>query len=207
MSRTNISGNSNLLANDGSGVIQQNAITIGHLYEFYFDTPQFCTDFGTDLTYTSTTRGSSETYGTSLAVIGMSAVDESSKLQVGKISIQISAHDATDVELFLNTDVVNKRVVIYRAFIDDDGAFESGSPYLFFDGNIESYAIKETDKSSSISLTIASHYANFLQTNGRKTNPNSQQNTTYYSNTSKFTDDKGMDFASSMVRDIKWGQE
>lgn len=208
MTRTNISGNSNLWASDGSGVVQQDAITIAHLYEFYFDTPQFCTDYGSDLTYTSAVRGSSETYGTSLAVVGMSVVNESSKLQVGKISIEISAHDPSDVELFLNNDLINKRIVVYRAYIDDDGVFESGSPYMFFDGNIESYAIKESPEGAAITVTIASHYANFLQTNGRKTNPNSQQNAAYYNNTSqKFSDDRGMEFASSMVKDIKWGQE
>lgn len=208
MSRSSISGSSNLWHSSGSGVVQQDGITIAHLFEFYLDTPVYTTDYGNDLTYTSATSGGSQTYSNNLLVTGISAVDESSVLKVGKISIQVAGADQADIETVLNDTIVNKRVVIYRAYIDEAGAFESGSPYMFFDGNIESYSVVEGPKDSIITITVATHYANFLQKNGRSTNPNSQHSKAYYSNTAQyFTDDRGMDFSSSMVRDIKWGQE
>jgi hypothetical protein len=208
MSRSVITADDNIWKSDGSGVIQQDGITIAHLYEFYLDTPVFTTDFAHDLTYTSATSGGSQTYSESLFITGMSDVVETATLKVGKISIQVSGADNADIETMLNDTIVNKRLVVYRAYINEDGAFESGSPYMFFDGNVESYSIKESPKDSAITITVATHYANFLQTNGRSTNPNSQHSKTFYNNTSQyFADDRGMDFSSSMVRDIKWGQE
>ena len=76
MSRSVITANDNIWKSDNTGVIQQDGITIAHLFEFYLDTPIFTTDFAHDLTYTSATSGGSQTYGANLLVTGWIADDK-----------------------------------------------------------------------------------------------------------------------------------
>ena len=70
---------------------------------------------------------------------------------------------------------------------------------MLYKGKIESFTIQETDTTSSVNLSIVSHWADFEKKNGRKTNNTSQQRF--------FSGDVGMDFASQTVQDIKWGRE
>ena len=63
---------------------------------------------------------------------------------------------------------------------------------------IESFEIDESDNSSTVGLSIVSHWADFEKKNGRKTNNTSQQRF--------FSADVGMDFSSQTVQDIKWGR-
>jgi hypothetical protein len=57
---------------------------------------------------------------------------------------------------------------------------------------------QENERSSSVGLSIVSHWADFEKKNGRKTNNTSQKRF--------FSTDVGMDFASQTVQDIKWGR-
>ena len=61
-----------------------------------------------------------------------------------------------------------------------------------------SFNITETDNSSEVSISIASHWADFDKIAGRKTNTNSQK--------LFFSTDKGFDYASKSVKEIKWGR-
>ena len=67
-----------------------------------------------------------------------------------------------------------------------------------FDGAVTAYGIKETENTATVTITIASQFADFLRKNGRRTNPASQN--------IHFSSDKGMDFSPQIVKDIKWGK-
>ena len=60
------------------------------------------------------------------------------------------------------------------------------------------YSIQETDTTATVTMTVASQFADFERANGRKTNPASQQ--------IHFSDDQGMNFSAQIVKDLKWGR-
>ena len=106
--------------------------------------------------------------------------------------------DTTTVALLINNEYLNKRVVIYRAVLDNEYNFTSDDIYTVFDGSIVGYNINESDDTAAVTITVASQFADFERTNGRKTNPASQQ--------LHFPGDKGMDFSAQIVKDLKWGR-
>ena len=93
---------------------------------------------------------------------------------------------------------MNKRVVVYRAILDDNYNFTSDDVFTVFDGFIMGYSIDETNDTASVTLTVASQFADFERTNGRRTNPASQQ--------VHFANDLGMNFSAQIVKDLKWGR-
>ena len=92
---------------------------------------------------------------------------------------------------------MDKRAWVYRGFLDDNQELIS-SPFLLFDGRIENLNIEEDETTSSVNISIASHWADFDKTKGRRTNTNSQR--------LHFPNDKGFDYASQTAKEIKWGR-
>ena len=82
-------------------------------------------------------------------------------------------------------------------FLDENQALVN-YPFLLFDGRIENLSIEEDETNSVVSISIASHWADFDKTKGRKTNTNSQA--------LHFPTDLGFDYASQTAKDIKWGK-
>ena len=83
-----------------------------------------------------------------------------------------------------------------RVFMETSG---TDNTYLYMAIVMAEGEINEQPKTSSLTLSIVSHWADFNKKNGRKTNNTSQQRF--------FSTDVGMDFASQTVQDIKWGRE
>ena len=109
-----------------------------------------------------------------------------------------TAVDLTTLALLMNNDFIDKRVVIYRVVLGTDYSFTSDDIWLMFDGTVTGYNISETEDIAMVTITVASQFADFERTSGRKTNPTSQN---IY-----FPYDKGMDFSPQIVKDIKWGK-
>ena len=98
----------------------------------------------------------------------------------------------------MSENVINDTFKIFRGFLDDNNALIA-DPFLLYDGHIDKFEITESEKETDIIFTIVSHWADFNKISGRKTNPTSQQRF--------FSTDKGMEFSSQTVQDIKWGRE
>ena len=86
---------------------------------------------------------------------------------------------------------------IWKTVLDDQGAI-IGDKILTFDGQITGFSIDDSEDSSVISVSCASHWADFERRSGRLTNNNSQQ---YF-----FPNDTGFQFAANSIKDIKWGK-
>ena len=71
--------------------------------------------------------------------------------------------------------------------------------FTVFDGRIMNYNIRETDSTATVTMTVASLFADFERKNGRRTNNASQQRV--------FSSDLGMNFSAEIVKDIKWGRK
>lgn len=170
------------------------------LIELHLSTPLYFTSTNIDIDFDSDTAPTtgSNTYLAQGQFLFFSNITESSDLRVGQIDMTFTAVDTTTVALLINNEFMNKRVVIYRAVLDNEYNFTSDDVFTVFDGNIMGYSINETNETATVTITVASQFADFERTNGRKTNPASQQ--------IHFASDKGMDFSAQIVKDLKWGR-
>ena len=166
-----------------------------HLITIGFGTPVNITDCSFSIT--SSVSGSSVTYVASDFIMGLSDFTEETDVNLSPISITLSGADQTFISTVLNENVITDTVTIFRGFLNDSNALIA-DPFLFYKGTIDNFAISESDTASSVSLDIVSHWADFEKKSGRKTNNTSQQRF--------FSTDKGMDFSSQTVLDIKWGR-
>ena len=172
-----------------------NEIKPVHLITIGFGTPQNITDCVHDLP--SSVSGSSFTYSSSKFLVSYPEISEETDISKSSISIALSGADQSYISVVLAENVVNDSVTIYRAFLDANNAIIA-DPFLIYKGNIETYTIAEDETSSALTLNIVSHWADFEKKSGRKTNNTSQQRF--------FSTDKGMEFSSETVLDIKWGR-
>jgi len=166
-----------------------------HLVTISFGTPVNITDCSFDLT--SSISGSSVTYSSSSFLMGMTNFTEETDITKQSLEVLLSGADQTFISTVLNENIVNDAVSIYRGFLNDSNALIA-DPFLLYKGTIDTFSISETTQSSSVSLKIVSHWADFEKRNGRKTNNTAQQRF--------FSTDVGMNFSSETVLDIKWGR-
>lgn len=131
----------------------------------------FCNG-GIDLTVDTTTApdSGSNVYEAQGDFIGFSPLDEDFDVRVGKFSIYLAGVGNNLVDYFIENNVVGKRVVIYKAFLDLQTLAIVQRPVLMFDGQIHNVTIKETPSSCQINVDCASLFADFERTAGRKTN-------------------------------------
>ena len=175
-------------------------IFVADLIELQLSTTQYLTTSNIDIDYDSSTApdAGTNTYLAQGQFLDYGNIVESADLRISSIDMTFTAVDTTTIALLMSNDYIDKRVVIYRAILDEDYSFTSDDIWLMFDGAVTAYGIKETENTATVTITIASQFADFLRKNGRRTNPASQN--------IHFSSDKGMDFSPQIVKDIKWGK-
>lgn len=180
--------------------LEGRSIFVADLIEMHFDTPIYFTTTNINLSFDSITAPTAgiNTYLAQGQFLSYGNIIESSDLRIGTLELTFTAVDTTMVAVVLNNNYIDKRVVIYRAVLGDDYAFTSNDVFLVFDGRITGYLIKEAEKTAEIILTCASQFADFERTNGRRTNPASQN--------LHFPGDRGMDYSPQIAKDIAWGR-
>ena len=190
-----------LYVGDGTGEVEKNQIKTFHLMELHFeDSSQsllsenlYFTDNFYSIDYNSATApGSANTYQAVGKFLTFGSVIESTAIKVNAITVALSGVDVADISDVVHSNVVNKRVVIYRTF-------------LLFDGNIKNFSCVEGPEKSTINFSVATHWANFEGVNGRITNTSTQYYTKRYNSTETFKDDKGFEYSSIFVKDVHWG--
>ena len=192
------------MARDLAGSLQTKlaarSVFAADLIELHLATPLYFTSTNIDIDFDSATAPDSgtNTYLAQGQFLNFSNITESSDIRAGQLDMTFTAVDTTTVALLINNEYMNKRVVIYRAVLDDEYNFTSNDVFTVFDGIIMGYSIQESQDSSTVTITVASQFADFERTSGRKTNPASQQ--------VHFASDKGMDFSAQIVKDLKWGR-
>ena len=175
-------------------------IFVADLIELQLSTTQYLTTTNINISYDSATApdAGTNTYLAQGQFLSYGNIVETTDLRIAEIDMEFTAVDTTTIALLTNNDYINKRVVIYRAILGSDYTFTSDDVYLVFDGKVTGYTIRESDKTATVTISCASQFADFERTNGRKTNPASQN--------IFFANDKGLDFAPELVKDIKWGR-
>lgn len=177
-----------------------NSIFVADLIELQLATPQYFTTTNIDISYDSATAPDSgaNTYLAQGQFVNYGNIIESADLRINTLDMTFTAVDTTTIALLLNNNFIDKRVVIYRAILNDQYSFGADDVWMLFDGRITAYGIRETNETAECTITVASQFADFMRTTGRKTNPASQN--------IHFASDKGMDFSPQIVKDIKWGK-
>ena len=192
--------------------LQQDTQDCFHLIELHFDDSTyddiFLTDNFHDIDLNTPTQSASRTFTAVGGLLGFAPITETTKLAVNSITVSIGGVDnSTDgiISNLMTAPIMNKRVIIYRSF-GVTGNTDTTKTYMIFDGNVKSWSIDETDQGSSISVNVATHWANFEQKNGRITNSTTQRKTVKYSDSNQtFDADRGFEFASIAISDIQWG--
>lgn len=140
----------------------------------------------------------SNTYNPSVYLLEVGSPSESRDLRVNQLGLQFSGVGQSYQSIFLNNDWLNRQGKVWKAVIDDTGAIV-GDPLVVFDGQITNWQFQESGGSSTVTVSLSSHWADFQKKQGRLTNNNSQQ---FY-----FSGDVGFEYASHTVKDIRWGRK
>lgn len=170
--------------------LESDSFEMAHLVYLGVGSGLYSTDYNHQITY------SNNTYEASEYLLDVGQPSESQDLRVNSLQLTYSSVGSSYLGAFLNNDWINRQATIARAVLSNGSIV--GTPITIFDGKISSFAISENKTESDLTVTIASHWADFQKQAGRKTNSNSQQ---FF-----FSGDLGFQYASSLVRDLKWGR-
>tara|TARA_Y100001938_G_scaffold142493_1_gene213815 strand:+ start:217 stop:798 length:582 start_codon:yes stop_codon:yes gene_type:complete len=188
------------LSSDLNTSLALQKIRIVDLIELHLSTAVYFTNGHIDVSFDSATAPDSgtNTYLAQGQFLGLGQVNETRDLRVSTVPIVFTAVDFTTIALILNNTYIDKRVVIYRAVLDEKLQTQTGQVYQYFDGRIKDFTIQESRASAQLTMEVASQFADYERTNGRRTNNTSQQRF--------FASDVGMEFSPQIQTDIKWGR-
>jgi len=159
------------------------------LVELGLSTTIRLTDWYSDVTYDS---NSYEAGGSFLTV---DTTAETGQLQVSDINLGFSNVTDQVRQLVRDGAFTDKVVNVYIAYFDDNETLVGAINY--FTGQIKNVNISETLEDSLLSMTVASHWANFNLTKGRHYSDESQQ--------SLYSGDRGLEYATQTKSDVRWG--
>lgn len=172
--------------------LQSDAFNLCHLIEMHFSPVIYITDWNRSISALS------QTFVSSAHILDIGESSETAEIKANTMQIEMSGVSQEYIAIFLlNNNYMNKQVRIWKAVLGADDSVV-GEPFVVFDGIISSYSIDDTEDSSSITIDVSTHWKDFELRKGRMTNRNSQQ--LYY------PADKGLDFASTAINNLKWGK-
>ena len=147
------------------------------------------TDYYTNVIYDS------NTYEAGCSFLTVDSTAETGQLQVDEVNIGFSNITDQVRSLVQSGAFTDKTVEIYLAYFDTNEAIVGAINY--FTGQIRNVSIQENINDSVLSMIVASHWSNWNLTKGRHFSDESQQ--------SFSSGDKGMEFATQVKEDVRWG--
>jgi hypothetical protein len=147
------------------------------------------TDWYANVTYDATV------YEAGGSFLSVNSTTESGQLEVNEINLGFSNITDQVRSLVQDGSFTDKEVEIEIAYFDSNDSIVGAINY--FTGQIRNVTIQETEKDSVLTMTVASHWANWNLTKGRHYSDESQQGFS--------SGDKGMEFATQVKKDVRWG--
>lgn len=174
-------------------IIAGQSLKVGHLVAVELDTPIYLTDLYKPIDW----RGN--VYQAVGHLLGISEIAESATIEASNIQGTLSGIDQIWLSIVLQEDYLDKRLIIHKVFLDEDERVVP-EPVLTFDGRLTSSSMAEDPESgsSTVMLKAANAWADFDRRSGRFTNDSDQQ--------FHFPGDKGFEFSSEIVKEIRWGR-
>jgi len=180
--------------------LAKDKISFSDLLELHFDDSPFnpltLTNSPIDIAV-NTLTSTGKTFSANGEMLSFDTIEETSEARVNQVNVVLSSASNTITNLFFNNDYIDRRVVIYRVFYNQQFNIID-VPVMLFDGEIQGYQVNESGSTSTLSVTTASVFYDFDRINGRRTNSTSQQ--------AHFPNDKGFDQAAVVSEKIKWGK-
>ena len=169
--------------------VASTATKTAFLVELNLSTTIRLTDWYSNVTYDS------NNYEAGGSFLTVDSITETGQLQVDEINLGFS--NITDqVRSLVQTGAfTDKTVEIHLAYFDSNEAIVGAINY--FTGTIRNVSIAESIDSSLLTMTVASHWANWNLTKGRHYSQESQE--------AFSSGDKGFEFATQVRDDVRWG--
>ena len=177
------------LSTDLQTQVSSTATKTAFLVELNLSSTIRLTDWYSNVTYDS---NSYEAGGSFLTV---DSTTETGQLQVNEINLGFSNITDQVRSLVQDGSFTDKTVDIYIAYFNENETIVGA--INFFTGQIRNVSIQEDIDNSILNMTVASHWANWNLTKGRHYSDESQQTFS--------TGDKGMEFATQVKEDVRWG--
>ena len=157
------------LATDLDNEFKSKRLFGADLIELHLSTPRYLTTTNINIDYDSPTAPDSgtNTYLAQGQFLSFGNITESSDLRINQLIMNFTAVETTTLALLLNNDYINTRVVIHRVLFDEDYSFTSDDVLSLFDGKITGYQIREEEKTATLSIIVASMFADFERLNGQ----------------------------------------
>jgi hypothetical protein len=98
-------------------------------------------------------------------------------MSIPNVTVQVSAVDQTWISIALSKPYIDRRIAIYKAFLDYRLAIIS-NPLLVFDGRIDSHGDLRRPRTTAPArslVTASSQWVDFQRTPGRHTNDPEEQ--------------------------------
>ena len=178
------------LSTDLQTQVSSTATKTAFLVELNLSTTIRLTDWYSNVTYDS------NTYEAGGSFLQVDSTTETGQLEVDEINLGFS--NVTDQVRSLVQDgaFTDKTVDIYLAYFNTDETIVGAINY--FTGQIRNVAISESIDNSVLTMIVASHWSNWNLTKGRHFSDESQQGFS--------GGDKGMEFATQVKQDVRWGR-
>lgn len=162
------------------------AFEMAYVIKIDFSTVIYITDHVRSIDY------SGNTYAPSSAVLSISSPAETQEVEVGEVTLTLSAVDRGYLTVLLSENWVGRNVTIDRVIKLDDGTWDTSGTYI---GTISNWGLT----GEAIEIVISSHWGDFERVTGRRSNDSSQQ--------SFYPGDTGASRCSEIVKDLPWGRK
>ena len=169
--------------------VSASATKTAFLVELNLSSTVRLTDYYTNVVFDS------NTYEAGGSFLTVDATAETGQLQVDEVNIGFSNITDQVRSLVQSGAFTDKEVEIHLAYFDTNESIVGAINY--FTGNIRNVSIQENTDDSTLTLVVASHWSNWNLTKGRHFSDESQQ--------AFSSGDKGMEFATQVKDDVRWG--
>jgi len=178
------------LSSDLQTQVSSTATKTAFLVELNLSSTIRLTDWYSNVTYDS------NVYEAGGSFLTVDSTTETGQLQVNEINLGFSNITDQVRSLVQDGSFTDKTVEIYLAYFNSDETIIGA--INFFTGQVRNVTISEDINNSVLSMVVASHWANWNLTKGRHFSDESQQ--------SFSLGDKGMEFATQVKEDVRWGR-
>lgn len=139
------------------------------------------------------------TYTANGHYMGFAGLSEHYDMTIPTVTLTISGVDQTWIARVLSQPYIDRRVTIFKAFLDYTTLALIASPVLIFDGRMDTMSIQDDPSAGTctVSGTASSQWSDFQRTPGRHTNDTEQQ--IFYPG------DRGFEFSAQLNQNMKWG--